>query len=78
MNHGRGTSRTEQPRRRPCARGTDSCPCAWPSPPDSRGLSDAGVATGIDHVQLFVTDQAAVAAWDERVLGVTPDPAFAE
>ena len=37
-----------------------------------------GVATGIDHVELFVTDQADAAAWYERVLGFTPDPAFAE
>jgi catechol 2,3-dioxygenase-like lactoylglutathione lyase family enzyme len=41
-------------------------------------MADAGVATGIDHVELFVTDQADAAAWYERVLGFTPDPAFAE
>lgn len=39
-------------------------------------MSERVAVTGVDHVELFVTDWDVAAAWYERVLGFTPDPSF--
>jgi catechol 2,3-dioxygenase-like lactoylglutathione lyase family enzyme len=39
-------------------------------------MSSENTVTGLDHVELFVADWDAAVAWYERVLGLTPDPAF--
>lgn len=39
-------------------------------PPDS-------AVTGVDHVELYVTEWDEAAEWYERVLGLTPEPSFA-
>lgn len=36
------------------------------------------ITTGVDHVELYVTDWDDAASWYERVLGFTPDPSFEE
>lgn len=36
------------------------------------------VITAVDHVELFVADWDSAVDWYDRVLGLTPDPAFAE
>lgn len=36
------------------------------------------VITGVDHVELYVTDWDDAAGWYERVLGVGADPSFEE
>lgn len=38
----------------------------------------APAVTGVDHVELYVSDRDAAADWYERVVGFTPDPSFAE
>lgn len=39
-------------------------------------MSDSSIVTGVDHVELFVSDWDDARAWYERVLGYTPDGAF--
>lgn len=41
-------------------------------------MTGGSAVTGVDHVELYVTDAPAAADWYERVLGVAPDDAFAE
>ena len=41
-------------------------------------MSRDATVTGIDHVELYVTDWDEAAAWYERVLGLTPDESFEE
>lgn len=36
-----------------------------------------GTVTGVDHVELYVTDWEEAADWYERVLGLTPERSFA-
>jgi catechol 2,3-dioxygenase-like lactoylglutathione lyase family enzyme len=39
-------------------------------------MSTAPDITGIDHVELYVSDMEEATAWYERVLGFTPEEAF--
>ncbi|WP_276259462.1 VOC family protein [Haloglomus litoreum] len=41
-------------------------------------MTDEPAVSGVDHVELFVSDAEAAADWYERVLGVTRASAFAE
>ena len=39
-------------------------------------MAQNSIITGVDHVELYVTDWDDAASWYERVLGFTPDPSF--
>lgn len=41
-------------------------------------MTENGIITGVDHVELYVTDWDDAASWYEHVLGVTPDTSFEE
>jgi len=41
-------------------------------------MTQDSIITGVDHVELYVTDWDDAASWYERVLGITPETAFEE
>ncbi|MDZ5810013.1 VOC family protein [Halorubrum sp. AD140] len=41
-------------------------------------MTRESTVSGVDHVELFVTDWDDAASWYERVLGITPDASFEE
>jgi catechol 2,3-dioxygenase-like lactoylglutathione lyase family enzyme len=41
-------------------------------------MTHDGMVTGVDHIELYVTDWDEAAAWYERVLGLTPAASLSE